>query len=669
MTPHFNDYPRAIFVTNDDRIIGWSVATNSLYITSDIEGSWELLAKVSKDKFRIVPIIGENVNGELYFTNNSIFYKINEGDKSLDIVFEKDYKLISSNFLFLSEKDVAFYGGNEIHLFNLDNGFQYSTEIESDVSSFLSQLSKGPNNMVYVTTIQEMIVFDSLVRSQVDRYPIPQLSTLELHYSGLNNRLYTEFGYSDNGQDWTRYPRRLVGRPLLSKNGYIHIIDNERVNTSSDRGETFSDVCRLELETERKSITLPYGAEGLIINNNYSENRCGEWVDISMELENRAFANNVYAYMKDTIAIYGIGGYEEFMYLSSGENLNKIFVAECKSHITIRNEDFLYDQDGNFYFGFCHSRNNGNSLDEFISPSLTSYDVNKNAFYALANDSDHNLVIHKTEDHGETWETFNGNISGLVSYNQIAVSNSNVLYKGLEYHVNSYTLEGDHLDSIHAFNNNKIVELRNSFIDNKLYIFERDSLSHLFIGIYDEDEKTINYVNAPREFVVDSRFDISNRGQVHVDHNDYIYLQDVEQIWLSQDDGATWHDITPENDNLVEITDLDISWDNYLFVSTIGTPILRSVYPIGVLSSTEEIDQTPFTFYPNPANLELTIDLEDKSKVYTFEVTNAEGLMVSRGNISSSETIPLTDIPSGLYFVAIKSNGAIVGVEKVVVSK
>ena len=135
--------------------------------------------------------------------------------------------------------------------------------------------------------------------------------------------------------------------------------------------------------------------------------------------------------------------------------------------------------------------------------------------------------------------------------------------------------------------------------------------------------------------------------------------------------GESWCDITPNINGIVELTGMDISWDNYLFVSTIGTPIIRSANPIGVPSSTEDLNLTEIAVYPNPTASQISIELDrTDNRTLGYELRNIEGSLISAGIITSSQTnVPVAELPDGMYFISFLLEGRVERVQKVVVSK
>ncbi len=67
---------------------------------------------------------------------------------------------------------------------------------------------------------------------------------------------------------------------------------------------------------------------------------------------------------------------------------------------------------------------------------------------------------------------------------------------------------------------------------------------------------------------------------IKVDHLENIYLINEKTILFSSDQGTSWKDITPTDPNLRKLTGLSISYDNYIYLSTIGLGIVKSKFPL-----------------------------------------------------------------------------------------
>jgi len=65
------------------------------------------------------------------------------------------------------------------------------------------------------------------------------------------------------------------------------------------------------------------------------------------------------------------------------------------------------------------------------------------------------------------------------------------------------------------------------------------------------------------------------RYQIKTDHLGNIYVYSESTVLISSDQGASWQNITPDFPELVSINDLQISFDNYIYLATHGKGILK----------------------------------------------------------------------------------------------
>lgn len=82
-----------------------------------------------------------------------------------------------------------------------------------------------------------------------------------------------------------------------------------------------------------------------------------------------------------------------------------------------------------------------------------------------------------------------------------------------------------------------------------------------------------------------------------------------------------------------------------------------------------DISQTgDITIYPNPANDYFSIKLPDNIKNPELKISNILGKTVLKTSINNSKTnVNIKDLPSGIYFVSVFSNGIIIDTKKLIV--
>jgi hypothetical protein len=68
---------------------------------------------------------------------------------------------------------------------------------------------------------------------------------------------------------------------------------------------------------------------------------------------------------------------------------------------------------------------------------------------------------------------------------------------------------------------------------------------------------------------------------------------------------------------------------------------------------------------PNPAQDELTFYFPG-DEVARYRLSNVQGQAVMEGNVASNNTISITTLPAGMYFVNITINGVTVAPQKLI---
>lgn len=69
-------------------------------------------------------------------------------------------------------------------------------------------------------------------------------------------------------------------------------------------------------------------------------------------------------------------------------------------------------------------------------------------------------------------------------------------------------------------------------------------------------------------------------AKIKFDYLDNLILYNSKEVWISGDDGITWKNITPLNSDLTSINDIDVDHDNFLYLATTGTNILKTKNPL-----------------------------------------------------------------------------------------
>ncbi len=73
-------------------------------------------------------------------------------------------------------------------------------------------------------------------------------------------------------------------------------------------------------------------------------------------------------------------------------------------------------------------------------------------------------------------------------------------------------------------------------------------------------------------------------------------------------------------------------------------------------NDTEDVSQLQFNLYPNPATDQLTIDIPSGSEIKYCSIVNLNGRLIMNLQTTDIKTIDIGTLPSGIYFLCIKTD-------------
>ncbi|RLD70893.1 MAG: hypothetical protein DRJ10_19900, partial [Bacteroidetes bacterium] len=134
-------------------------------------------------------------------------------------------------------------------------------------------------------------------------------------------------------------------------------------------------------------------------------------------------------------------------------------------------------------------------------------------------------------------------------------------------------------------------------------------------------------------------------------------------------DGIDWtvYDHTNSGMPYIQIRSLAIDNND---TKWIGTPhkglavFNENGIPLSIKEST--IPNVQFYIYPNPSKGYFTIECTSKLKIYFLEIYNFQGSLIKTESvIENNEIIDISDYPSGIYTIKIKTEHGI-GIKKLI---
>jgi len=110
-----------------------------------------------------------------------------------------------------------------------------------------------------------------------------------------------------------------------------------------------------------------------------------------------------------------------------------------------------------------------------------------------------------------------------------------------------------------------------------------------------------------------------------------------------------------------------VSENEYLYVIVDQNRIYRSTQPLSILTSTDETDAlVDFNIFPNPANneLTLTIDESDLQRIDSYEIIDQLGRIADQSVYSNKQVINVAHLHPGYYNLMLKEKETVVGIKK-----
>ena len=341
--------------------------------------------------------------------------------------------------------------------------------------------------------------------------------------------------------------------------------------------------------------------------------------DIKINLGNTTM---IFADFSGNLVAYKTGCEKSFIYLSKnngntwqaqnvkiGDPISNIIAAGIDENI------YTYDQ--------CYSqRYKSNVIASWKKLEIDSLEWNRlNKVVPISNGGILGIGeysgLYTSLDQGESWSLINDNL-------YIRLREGNIIEKGRTL----FTIAYDTLFYSNDFGRNwKSIFISNQDVISSLFFNERFAISHNFNIFYFNEFSNdglnrfnlLTQKNVPIElpsnfyyslsetaynsenlYVICSKsndnksyiavssdlgmtfntylipgFEMYANLHIKTDHLNNIYVFSSKTVIMSVDEGKTWIEITPTFTNLVSINDLQVSYDNYIYLATTGMGILK----------------------------------------------------------------------------------------------
>lgn len=607
----------------------------------------------------------EDLNGNIYFYENNniyVFDTINVKFNMFLSITEYDY---IEDIAFLKTGDIIVASDDELNLFGIDGKIKkkylwntHSAQILPDKINQKNYITNSIGASEYIVEFNDDLTYVSQKKS------LPW----DIYYSfiRIDDRIFSGSKYSDDGGTiWKKLN-------FLSDNIYdfnlghdnkIYWIDGSNLFVSSDKGITYT---KNPLQLEGNINYICASANGNIVVN---------WSE----------CNNQRLFISDN---YGVSWVEQDVEIGVPHTYG-MFLLPMK--------------DENLILGSCKwliKKNNSNNWEpltiETEEPFLSIYNVKNLSNNSLLYFDEWPYYLFKSDDLGATWQKINIDFDYVNNFNLIEKEGI-IFLPGYDKLYFSYDFgtswqSYDYPEDSYYFDFDGYFQLTKDF-DYYYFDSETESFAHYnfktneteLISLpfnYSDFSTTFNnqdlfflvdeYGNNKKNIILyhstDGGLTFTSRAfktgvsyneyyQLLVDNNNYIYLYNEKKIHISRDTGKTWKDISPDFPELISINALNVSFDDYIYLSTIGMGILKYN---NAVTRTKEVTFDEIEIFPNPNNGVFTINVPIKSgNVSTIQIFDIHGNIIMKQKINDDDSrIDISEALSGTYFIKVVSGSS-----------
>lgn len=579
------EFVEIIHVTPEDEIIGALDFPPQLLISRDLGNNWELLSAdpvIEQLLDNTLYTFTEDLDGDLYFGFENQIYSIDKNSGKLDqfLVAEGNSFRIE-DFAFLPTGNLVVADNRNIQVYNPAGQLLNSKDWWTHTVKFLI----GPDDEHYVVQSLGASNYIGIFNSDLteltpgDGYIAPRADLFLFD----GNRIYNESVYSDDGINWTEYPNGISGLITLLDNGNLHLIDRDEVFLSRDGGTSFDLVGTISesFTSTYSTMSAPVGNQNILLWERKSINTGQLYLlesggDLDLR-ENQLGSSNLFyieAYDLDNMFIGSSSRGPDLFRTSANQNWTEIeFDLGTGCH-------FFYEiattSDGTVVSGTgCRSTDNGQNwtASDDVAVGLGEHiDLKNDELFIVDYQSS-----YRSRDHGSTWETIEHLEDANLYDPPLAISASGFMYVAEVFISASIFKMGLDGEVIHGVAppapNLSLVDLETSYEGPNVYALYDDWNQAPILAYSYDDGHTIQSL-----VLEDVEIDYSSRLQT--DHLGNVYIITEDKLWISQDEGQSWQDITPDVGTKIQINDIDVGWDNHIYLALSGAPILRTASPL-----------------------------------------------------------------------------------------
>ena len=644
--PHNQEPVQITSGTNEGYLVGSLRYPSKLVISKDNGATWEdfyvyedseaITNRVHPWKFK------QDDNNDFYLRVGQSILKYDRTDQEWSTILDN---ISLKDFDILSDGNIITQTGYMLNLYDPQGGL-----ITSHTSNgYFTKLIIGEGDVHYTMHsagfTYESYRFNSDLTEISAEYIHDEARIITHDFYLQNERIFSRYAYSDDGETWVPYSNDLIGDVVIMGNNTICLIGSGGMYCSEDNGETFSLGSIPTSSFSNEYFTLR-NSEILLFNKRIgcgnpdeayisSGNRT-EWTQINIE------AGNPYAEHLEAVAH------------------DNIFVSQClETHKFTTNsstsgwqsfDPFSFDIDpvGFEFYSFENGRiitdKGFFSDDEGLTWTSTELFINEESHLIVKEGVAYIITrsyFFKSTDQGETWEQFE-----FVDYpesfqmHDITASEHHFYIITSEDKLVKTTLEGTIINETPLDESQVYYSLVTSYTGEEVYFLSRDDEVFLHYSFDDGESFEFRTLGIPGN----GRHELSN------DQFGNLYLMSESELLISQDKGESWSNITPDYPHHLILKDFDVAHDARIYLATNGSPILKSSFDVlEAMTATKDYEEGNMTIYPNPASEFIQIDYTENLTISSYEIFNAEGQKVMTGHKDFGEKISIQHLIPRVY--------------------
>jgi hypothetical protein len=514
-----------------------------------------------------------SISSGSFTSSKRIIYKFDYLTHEISVYHENAFNNPILDFDFLSNGDLIIVTRFDIRILDTETK---SEKIKKQVTIAKGQLylSKGYSNYINIgnPTYDDVIQkFNDSLEFIGDQIEFPFFT--DLVYS--KGRFFNNGDYSDDGgKTWQKLSTFSAYSTNFNKgkNGYLFGRLNNQYVYSTDNGETSIVLHKDDLSW----VTCDSSGIFVKIQSKCTENKIHQisfdeganWKDFSCNINQNAYAFSVVA----------------------GKNGNVISHDHCERYLSYKKATDNWE-DGITRFGvnignypkvalpngkiFFYELYKDYLINEtFDDVEICNFNMIHNGEVYLKNNKlfiIEGKVLHSSEDfvNIKTSATFNN----VNTFRSLPTGNNKLLQKGsyglrlldpTNNNIKPLPVDGDKFES--SYNG------KNIYVFNTYPVMPNNKHAFIFYNSRDEGNTFISDTILINPLIGDFK-------KIIVDHNENIFILIGGNLFASFNQGYTWKDITPRDAKIQIITDISISFDNYIYVSTRGGGIIRTALP------------------------------------------------------------------------------------------